>query len=392
MNRFWTSALFLFLGFFALYALTAQRGLGWGDSGEFQYRILSLPWSAGLAAGTESFATSHPLYVLVGKLVAWSPYTVTLISSLFGALAVCGLYACTRRADLCVLFGLSHCFWWLSCVAEVYTMVTALLSFEVFFLLRFLRTGRRTDLAAMMFVNGINLCIHNVALLSLPVYGILLLSGWKRRNVLADIAVAAGAWAAGAVLWVYAFVTRGPADVLFGGYGGAALGFWSTNWKVTLFNYALVSISLVVPLLLVRWHFRARARACAPRVPRAVLALAAMHALFWVRYFNVSQFTFFLPTLFFVYLLLARLEIGRTRFRALLPMQVLLPVMAYLIASQVPVPAWYRNLHADRNEAAYFMLPWKCHDTSADRCAAQLSAPWNGYPFRHADIMNGAKK
>ena len=249
----------------------------------------------------------------------------------------------------------------------------------------------------MMFVNGLNLCVHNVALLSLPVYGILLLSGWKRRNALADIAVAAVAWAAGAVLWVHAFVTRGPADVLFGGYGGAALGCWSTNWEVTLFNYALVLLSLVVPLLLVRWHFRDRAcgkasAAPVPRVPVAVLALAAIHALFWVRYFNVSQFTFFLPTLFFVYLLLGRLEIGRTRFGALVPMQLLVPVLAYLVVSQVAVPNWYCGFHADRNDAAYFTLPWKFHDSSADRCAAQLSTPWNGYPFRHADIMNGAKK
>ena len=65
----------LFTAFFALYAFTAQRGLGWGDSGEFQHRILDL--ADGMTKGCDSLATAHPLYVLLGKCVASSPFAVS---------------------------------------------------------------------------------------------------------------------------------------------------------------------------------------------------------------------------------------------------------------------------------------------------------------------------
>ena len=69
MSRWSTTLRFaaLVAAFFALYALTAQRGVGWGDSGEFQHRILDLP--DGILGGCESFAVAHPLYVALGKLL-----------------------------------------------------------------------------------------------------------------------------------------------------------------------------------------------------------------------------------------------------------------------------------------------------------------------------------
>lgn len=376
MKRNLIAFVLIVLGFFALYALTAQRGLGWGDSGEFQHRILDISLSQGLVCGCDSFATAHPLHLLFGKLVARTPFQVTLVSSFFGALAVGGLFLCTRKVHLAILFGLSHAFWWLSCVAEVYTMMTALLAFEVLFLLRFLEKGRWGDLMAMMFVNGLNLCVHNVALLSLPVYGIMLLLRGRRCRT--EIPLAAFSWAAGASLWLYGFFSRGPADVLFGGYGGAALGFWPENWMITGFNYALVSLSVVVPVLIVRWSFRKGERPF-KGLSWEILALTAIHFLLWIRYFNVSQFTFFLPTLFFVYLLLSHVEMRLTRLMSLIAMQVLLPVMAYLLLSELTVPEWY-VYHMFRNEASYFALPWKFHDDSAERCAKVLGGVWNGYP------------
>lgn len=375
MKRNLVTFLLLVAGFFALYALTAQRGFGWGDSGEFQHRILDIPLAQGLVCGCDSFATAHPLHMLFGKAVAWTPFGVTLVSSFWGAMAVGGLFLCTRKWRLAVLFGLAHAFWWLSCVAEVYTMTTALLAFEVALLMRFVKGGRWVDLAAMMFVNGLNLCVHNVALLSLPVYGIMLLT--HGRRCLREIPFAAVAWAAGAGIWIFGFFSRGPADVLFGGYSGAALGFWPENWKITGFNYALAFLSVVVPLLIFRWRDRASRNFVGLTWP--VISLATIHLLFWIRYFNVSQFTFFLPTIFFMYLLLSGVEIRRTRFQSLVAMQLLLPVLAYLVLSQFAVPKWY-TYHPHRNEAAYFALPWKFHDNSADICAAEVGGVWNGYP------------
>ena len=99
--------LVLALGFFALYALTAQRGLGWGDSAEFQDWILN---HAEWICGTQ-FSNAHPFYVVFCRLVAGTPFAVTLVSAFFGALSVGGLYLCTRQVALSVLFGLSHMLW-----------------------------------------------------------------------------------------------------------------------------------------------------------------------------------------------------------------------------------------------------------------------------------------
>ena len=92
----------LFTAFFALYAFTAQRGFGWGDSGEFQHWILDgkdISSSAG-------FSNLHPLYLVVARAFASSPFGVTLVSSFFGALAVAGFFFLSRNLAVAVLFGL----------------------------------------------------------------------------------------------------------------------------------------------------------------------------------------------------------------------------------------------------------------------------------------------
>lgn len=52
----------VFVVFFALYAATAQRGVSWQDSGEFQYRVLAgdYVWHSGIAR-------AHPLYILMAR-------------------------------------------------------------------------------------------------------------------------------------------------------------------------------------------------------------------------------------------------------------------------------------------------------------------------------------
>ena len=386
MRRTLVTVLLVAVGFFALYALTAQRGLGWGDSGEFHYRILRC--ADGLLGGCDSFATAHPPYVALARLVCSTPYQVTLISSFFGALAVSGFLLCSRNVALTVVFGLSHALWWLSCVAEVYTMSLTCVAFETLFLMRFLDSRKVGWLAALALLNGLHLELHNLALLSVPVYavavGVVLLPVGARRLV-ASLGLAAVAWAAGASFWLWALVTRGVRDVLVGSYGGQALGLLPDNWTVAGFNLALSGLSFVAPVAILWWTWRAASRPSsampvASRVTDVCLvALLAVHALFFVRYFIISQFTFVLPTVFFAYLLVARVHLGRTRTVALMALQLLVPLFAWQVLSSLPVPAW-RPRHKYRDEAKYFALPWKAGDDSADRLAAELDEPWNGYP------------
>lgn len=377
----------LALGAFALYALSAQRGLGWGDSGEFQYRILRL--SDGLLSGCDSFATAHPLYVALAKLLCSTPFEVTLLSAFFGALSVAGVYCCTKSLPSAVLFGLSHAVWWLSCVAEVYTMSLFFLVAEVFLLGRFMLKDNRWG-AALFFVNGLHLTLHNVALLSLPVYALAALFKLRKTplkfRVVFCVAVALF-WAAGSSYWLFAFFERGAKDVLFGGYGAEAAGMLPKRWSVAAFNWALSAVSFVVPAFLFKKALKVSSSPAAEVVQMRLIygALFSVHFLFWVRYFIVSQFTFVLAPLFLFWMIVSTWEFPVKKWVALLVVQLLLPVAVYQVLRQIPVPEWRRSLHPFREEAAYFAFPWKFNDDSADRCAAMIPGEWDGYPGSRKD-------
>ena len=363
------------VGFFALYALTAQRGLGWGDSGEFHYRILSD--AAGAFSGCESFATAHPLYVALAKALCSTPFQVTLLSSFFGALAVVGFYLCTGRMAMTLLFGLSHMLWRMSCLAEVQTMNLAFTVFETFFFLRAAESRRFGDWFAALLLAGLHLNVHNFALLALPVYVVFFVWSFRGKRLWLSVPALA-VWAAGASPWLRAIFIRGAKDVLVGGYGAQVGGILPANGKVACFNFALASLSFFVPAAIAWWNRRDLKSGGGSPIATAVWALFAVNAFFFGRYFVPDQATFLLPTLFFAYLLVARFEMSRDRAISLAAMQLFLPVMAYMALSQVKVPAW-RSSHPYRDEAAYFALPWKFNDDSADRCAAQFEGAWKGY-------------
>ena len=361
------------LAFFALYAFTAQRGLGWGDSGEFQYRILSLGWEA-LSTGCDSLATAHPLYVLIGKLVSTSPWTVNLISAFFGALAIGGFYLCTRNSALSVLFGFSHGVWWLSCVAEVYTFSLTFLIFEVFFFKRYLESRRPLDLALVFFLNGLHLCVHNFALLSLPIYLYIFLKHFKLQT--SNFKLLPLFWLLGAAWYIYLALDHGIMNALVGGYGNEAMGLLPKRWLLVAFNYALVALSLIVPFVI--WYLNRKSSTLKfTRSP--LLALFLIHFVFFARYFIISQYTFALPTLFFVYLFLSKVDLKPNRAVALAIMQVVIPLFGYYLVRDFEIPSWYQR-HKYRDEAAYFFLPWKFQDSSADCYAREIGGVWNGYP------------
>lgn len=370
----------LALGFFVLYALTAQRGLGWGDSGEFQHWVLDC---SGLLCA-ESFSNSHPLYVWFARLVSGSPLHVTLVSAFFGALSVGGLFLCSRNLPVSVLFGLAHMPWWLSCLAEVQTMNLAFTAFGTLAFLRYLGTGASVWLLTAAFLAGLQLEVHNFALLALPVYAVFFLLRSRSMPVgrifgLGALAVAV--WALGASYWLYSITERGLADVLVGRYGGKVSGFIPESPKLSLFNLAMSAMSFFTPAALVLWNRTGLGKvACGSYGAKAVVALFAVNFAFFARYFVPDQATFALPSLFFAFLFVSGFPMSRSRFAALAAIQMLLPVLALQIARQLPVKENLKLRHKYRDEAAYFALPWKFNENSADRYAAEKTGPWDGYP------------
>lgn len=361
--------LVLALGFFALYALAAQRGLGWGDSAEFQDWILNhAEWICG-----PQFSNAHPFYVVFCRLVAGTPFAVTLVSAFFGALSVGGLYLCTRQVALSVLFGLSQMLWWLSTVAEVQTMNLAFTAFETALMLSLAEAKPTADsrqaranarrLFILMLISGLHLGIHNFAVLAWPVLALLSVVLVRRGTCRASgLVCAAFGWLFGASFWLYHLVTRGPRDVLVGAYGAKVAGILPTNMTQTAFNFALAALSFAVPIALAWWN-RRRLREALGRLRLTegsgvfMIALFVINILFFVRYFVPDQSQFLLPTLFYAYVLLRSVKLGGSRATALAFLQIFLPVFFYLVAKQLPTPPERLNRHPGRDDARYFILP-----------------------------------
>lgn len=258
--------------------------------------------------------------------------------------------------------------WWLSCVAEVQTMNLALSVFGTLAFMKWLERGDGAWFAIAAFLAGVQLEAHNFALLSLPVYAV---AAFAKRLSFKWMAFSAAAFAIGASYWIYAFFTRGPVDVLVGAYGAKVSGFLPSDWRVTAFNFALAALSFAIPIILAIRHGVKRSP--------FIVALFAINALFFVRYFVQDQATFLLPTLFFTYLLIRCENLKPREANILAGFQLLLPVFAFCVLCKMPPDAERAKRHPYRSDAAYFALPWKFHDDSADRCAAELGDAWDGY-------------
>ena len=136
-------------------------------------------------------------------------------------------------------------------------------------------------------------------------------------------------------------------------------------------------MSFLIPSMIVWWNRRELKWKNDTIAWRCVIGLFAVNSIFFIRYFVPDQATFLLPTLFFTFLLLKDVKLPSTRMIPLVIMQILLPLIAYHIASQLPLEQ-NRTKHPYRNEAKYFAYPWKFNDDSADRCAGLKAIEWNG--------------
>ncbi len=366
----------VFLVFFAIYASSAQRGLGWGDSGEFQHWILGGADPFAL----RGFSNIHPLYIWICRAICTTPFHVALISAFFGALSVAGLCLCTNSAPLAVAFGFSHMLWWLSSLAEVQTMNLAICAFATLFFLKYFESGKGAHCLAAAFLAGLELECHNFALLLLPVFFAFALS---RRASVKLLVLSALTFCLGASYWLWALFTRGVADVLVGAYGAKVAGFWPLDAKAAAFNYALAAISFV-PLTICAL---ARTREAAVKPSAAPTRMCAfvlfcINALFVARYFVPDQATFILPTLFFAYI--AFCPAGVSWRRAIIASFAGLAsiVAAFALLAHAPQDTARTKRHPGRDDARYFAFPWKAYEDSAARCAASLgldAKEWDGY-------------
>lgn len=395
--------LLIFAAFAIMYMSLAQRGLSWQDSGEYQARVLT-----GDIAGFTGLARAHPIYICAAN--AWSAcfppslklWAISSFSGIGAALSLGLLFTLVKRftssslaSFLAVIpVGLSHMMWWLSSVAEVYTWSLAAMGAELLLLLLYLENGRRSSLAgvALFLVNGLHFGIHNFALIDLAVLaGVVAVTECRRRAPV----LALGTFGAGMAFWLigaspilslaFKNLSAGASfsdtllSLLFGnGYEARVLSLAPANMKIFLANMALAAISFANPLWL--GCFARRTGKCASKpgsrfFAYSVLALLILHFVFWIRYFVPDQATFVLPTLylaaFFAGLGFARAQINAWKSIQLLALGAFTSVFVPMIAAQALQLGAFKVQRARelpfRNETAYWILPWKVGEDSAER-------------------------
>ncbi|MFZ4395418.1 MAG: hypothetical protein ACOYOU_07310 [Kiritimatiellia bacterium] len=408
----------VFLGLLALYALTAQRGVSWQDSGEFQRRA-----RVGDLAGVEGVARAHPLYVAcLHALTRTFPPSADLwaINAFSGlgmavAAAVCvwlvwrmtGHTLASVGAGL--LLGLSHMAWWMATAAEVYTWSLALLLMETAALYALIARPQPRTLWWLALISGIGLSVHNFALLSLPVWA--MAAGWlmwRRALPVWAVGPAVVAWLAGASAFLAlvagsAFgsgrLAEALRDALFGGYQVQVLGLAPTlSWTLLIANLALFALSLASPLWVAAADGWRGIRHLEPRVFSVCLvALSGIHVLFFVRYFVPDQATFCLPTLGVASLwvgvgLAVRFE--RSGWPARTQVALVVAGLACLLAVPVGLATLARMYAWEpprarvipfRDEARYWLLPWKQAEHSADDFARAVHAQCGRNDVIYAD-------
>jgi hypothetical protein len=394
----------ILLGFLGLYALTAQRDLAWQDSGVRQWRVL-----VGDYIGVDGTALSHPLYIGMARAFVYgcplgSPlWRVNLFSGVGMALALVCLAVLVHRltgsrraaAGAAVLLGLAHMPWWLATVTEVYTWSLAGFLLELVLLQALLAAPCRRTLVMLALVSGLGVSIHDLALLALPVY-LVVIVGLIRGGQLAWRALGWGALAYGVGsapflalvvqdVWVRQRLGAAIASALFGeSFFRQVVGCGMNSWAVA--NAGLFLLNFASPCwLLALVGLRVARYRVAPAFRLALLALTVIHALFFMRYFVADQALFALPILGLL-AIWAGLGFGwlvdgvwrRQVWYGLAVVALLLPPLLYWGAWRVVVagelvPRRARALPF-RDEARYWLLPWKHNEHSASAFAQEVFA------------------
>lgn len=416
-NSRWLWAAFVVsAAFFIFYAFGAQRGMSWQDSGEFQYRVMArdLVWNSGIAR-------AHPGYILaafafssiVGFIsggTIWTGFGTTLFSAFSMAVAIFFIFAvvyrATTRTDAALLasatLGFAHMAWWMASMAEVYASSLAFSMAEFYLLDTVMRTEGRHHMQALcllFLVSGTHFSFHNFALLNLPVYIVSTLS--RDRRVVREAILGAMAFCIGALPIIQLAAAEFASgsgfivtvkSILFGtDYMGAVLGTSKPPLMRVVASYALASLSLLAPawLLVVKGiHSCAKGSA----LWRALAALTAIQALFWCRYFVADQATFIVPLLGWlaIWIGLGAARVVPYKLKGLLVIsvafQLVLPHCALYVAKHNALSkrvfAAKRTIPF-RDEAAYWLIPWKRKEISAVEFAktALLEIPEGGVLF-----------
>jgi hypothetical protein len=388
------------VGFSLLYILTCQRGVGWQDSGLLQYRV----WT-GDYQGRLGLALAHPLYIAAGRVLLWltGRHLALAMNAFTGvgtAVALANLaglvtFLSGRRwigITTAAILAVTHTVWWLSTITEAgYTWSLAGLTAELWLLAHLIRRPTWRRLAILGLVNGLGLCVHNFALLPLPIYAVTAVALVVRKRLPPwSLAIALAAYLLGAAYYLTMVfglaVSSGDVlgavrSALFGNYAREVLNASSVS-RFARANLALAMMNVaspIVPLAIVGWvHFR---RFLGSALAAALAGITLIELAFVVRYPVPDQFMFLLPSLLMIALSagvgVAVLSEKSARLRRIAIAACLLCVAippALYAASPSLVRATGMETRRSRvlpfrDELRYWLVPWKHNEDSAERFA-----------------------
>jgi len=398
--RAWRLYAIAFAASLALYLATMAPGVLWQDSGLAQVRTIRRD-----LYGDLGLALSHPLYYVFAIAFQTLPFgesafKTNLVSAVFGAVTVENVFLLLRllTAGLrgavvgAISVAVAHTFWQHCALAEVYTVTTALLTAELLCLLQYVRTGRDRWLAAMFLFNGLGISNHMFALLSLACWAVFVvwLLGTKRLRP-SVVPLLLLAWACGAGLYLSMIGIEIAQGAGVGETLRSAVFGWSYMRNVMnlllsrrqiVHSVLYLGLSFPTPVVLLVLPGLGSLRSGAVRPARiAIAALLAVHLVFAVRYDVPDQYTFFIPSLVLIGILIG---LGADRFlrgrsagwTVCLILGAMLPAAVY-----VPLPRVARAFHIPlgvsrgvpyRDEYAYFLHPWKTGYEGAWRFANEV--------------------
>ena len=172
----------------AWYGLSLAPDVTWGGGDSPRLAI----WVHDLTLGTHP--TSHPLYVLAGRLwTALVPlgnlaFRLNLLSAVAGGAALLLFYRICRHLHgdrflavvACIALGVSHTFWTLSVITEVYTFDLLIILALLWWSLRWMEQPSSERGALICFAFGLGLVEHLMIALMGPALLIALIKGSAR--------------------------------------------------------------------------------------------------------------------------------------------------------------------------------------------------------------------
>lgn len=371
------------------YLISCAPGALWQDSGMFQYRIWNNDINGGLG-----LALAHPLYHLIGILVKQLPfgefgYRINLISAVFAAFTVANVFLLLRLwlgRNLPAVIGaitlaVSWTFWQHACIAEVYSLYTALFTAELVLLLQYLKRKQIGYLYLLWLFNGLAISNHMWGVIPLACYAFLLTETLVKGQIsFKNVLIVIVFWVIGAFPYEFLIVK----ELIHTGDLAATLrsAFFGNTWDSKVLNTSITFRVALENIIFIGYNFatlnilflfagvsRLYKVAKTKKFNHIMLVLLIMFFVFAFRYPVPDRYAFFLP---FYCLVSCFIGVGICEFLRYNTKKIFVILIFLFSFSTVAVygivPQLAERFEINlgtkrnipyRNEYIYFLRPWQ---------------------------------